>query len=186
MLAHTAKSARADPAHTKVYWAPAIRYLHAHLSPSYRVEAVDTAEHWAAAYLPDAGIPIVRGWYRQSDFPQNELLYDRSLAAAPYEAWLRRLGVRYVVLTDAPVDYSATAADLVDGTDPVSCSRASGETFAIGTTTVDCSTTDVHFPDQPPHSFSGAAQSDRCRVRWRFRRWPIRVQTCRTIHRDHD
>jgi len=40
------------------------------------VEAVDTAEHWPAAYLPDAGIPIVRGWYRQSDFPQNELLYD--------------------------------------------------------------------------------------------------------------
>ena len=41
-LAHTAKSATADPAHTTAYWAPAIRYLHAHLSPSYRVEAVDT------------------------------------------------------------------------------------------------------------------------------------------------
>ena len=61
---------------------PRSRYLHAHLSPSYRVEAVDTAEHWPAAYLPDAGIPIVRGWYRQSDFPQNELLYDSKLAAA--------------------------------------------------------------------------------------------------------
>ena len=61
-----------------------------HLSPSYRVEAVDTAEHWPAAYLPDAGIPIVRGWYRQNDFPQNELLYDKTLAApATYEAWLR-------------------------------------------------------------------------------------------------
>src|SRR4051794_19548673 len=78
-LAHTAKSATADPAHKKAYWAPAIGFLHAHLSPSFRVEAVDTAEHWAAAYLPDAGIPIVRGWYRQSDFPQNELLYDKKL-----------------------------------------------------------------------------------------------------------
>ena len=106
-LAHTAARASADPAHTKAYWAPAIGYLHAHLSPSYRVEAVDTAEHWAAAYLPDAGIPIVRGWYRQSDFPQNELLYDKTLGAKAYEAWLRSEGVRYVLLPDAPPDYSA-------------------------------------------------------------------------------
>src|ERR1043166_319506 len=82
-------------------------YLHRHLSPSCRVEAVDTAEHWPAAYLPEAGIPIVRGWYRQSDFPQNELLYDHALSAVTYEAWLRAQGVRYVVLADAPPDYSA-------------------------------------------------------------------------------
>ena len=80
---HCARTAAADPGHHRVYWQPAIRYLRAHLSPSYRVEAVDTAEHWPAAYLPDAGIPIVRGWYRQNDFPQNELLYDEALAAAP-------------------------------------------------------------------------------------------------------
>ncbi len=106
-LAHTAKSAAADPAHTAAYWAPAIGYLHAHLSPSFRVEAVDTKEHWAAAYLPDAGIPIVRGWYRQSDFPQNELLYDKTLGPKAYEAWLRSQGVRYVLLPDAQPDYSA-------------------------------------------------------------------------------
>jgi hypothetical protein len=106
-LAHTAKSASADPAHTTSYWAPAIRFLHLHLSASYRVEAVDTAEHWAAAYLPDAGIPIVRGWYRQSDFPQNELLYDKKLGAKAYEAWLRSQGVRFVLLSDARPDYSA-------------------------------------------------------------------------------
>jgi hypothetical protein len=106
-LAHTAKSATADPAHTTAYWAPAIGYLHAHLSPSFRVEAVDTKEHWAAAYLPDAGIPIVRGWYRQSDFPQNELLYDKTLRPRAYEAWLRSQGVRYVLLPDAQPDYSA-------------------------------------------------------------------------------
>ena len=108
-LAHTARAAGADPARTETYWAPAIRYLRAHLSPSFRVEAVDTIEHWPAAYLPDAGIPIVRGWYRQNDFPQNELLYDRSLAARTYQSWLRGLGVRYVVLTDAPPDYSSGA-----------------------------------------------------------------------------
>jgi hypothetical protein len=37
-----------------------------------------------------------------------------------------------------------TATDLVDGTDPVTCAPASGSTFAIGTTTVTCSTHDAH------------------------------------------
>ena len=106
-LAHTARAAGADPAHSAVYWQPAINYLRHNLAPSYRVEAVDTIEHWPAAYLPDAGIPIVRGWYRQNDFPQNELLYDRNLAARAYVSWLRGLGVRYVVLSDAPPDYSS-------------------------------------------------------------------------------
>jgi hypothetical protein len=99
--------ANTDPEASLAYWQPGIDYLHAHLSPSYRVEVVDTAEHWPAAYLPDAGIPIVRGWYRQSDFPQNEVLYDPKLAVAPYEAWLKRMGVRYVLLSDAPADYSS-------------------------------------------------------------------------------
>jgi hypothetical protein len=106
-LAHTARAAGADPAHSAVYWQPAIGYLRANLSPSYRVEAVDTIEHWPAAYLPDAGIPIVRGWYRQNDFPQNELLYDHTLGARAYGSWLRGLGVRYVLLSDAPPDYSS-------------------------------------------------------------------------------
>jgi hypothetical protein len=108
-LAHTARAAGADPAHSLTYWQPAIGFLRQNLSPSYRVEAVDTIEHWPAAYLPDAGIPIVRGWYRQNDFPQNELLYDRNLAARAYETWLRGLGVRYVLLSDAPPDYSSRA-----------------------------------------------------------------------------
>jgi hypothetical protein len=101
--------ANTDPEASPAYWQPAIGYLQANLSPSYRVEVVDTAEHWPAAYFPDAGIPLVRGWYRQADFPQNELLYDQQLAVGPYEEWLRHMGVRYVVLADAPPDYSARA-----------------------------------------------------------------------------
>jgi hypothetical protein len=97
---------RSDPASTRAYWAPAIGYLQAHLSPSYRVEIVDTTGHWGVAYLAEDHIPLARGGYRQNDFPQNEVLYDR-LGAPAYEAWLRRLGVRYVVLTTAPADYSA-------------------------------------------------------------------------------
>ena len=85
-----------------------IDYLHRELSPDYRVEAVGTADHWEAVYLPQAGIPIVRGWFRQDDFPENELLYE-NLNRSSYLAWLRRLSVRYVVLSTAPPDYSAQA-----------------------------------------------------------------------------
>jgi hypothetical protein len=105
-LAASFAHATADPAAKATYWTPAIRYLHRHLGASYRVEAVDTEGHWAAVYLPRAGIPLARGWFRQDDFPQNKLLYSR-LGPGAYLAWLRGLGVRYVVLTSAPVDYSA-------------------------------------------------------------------------------
>ena len=96
----------ADPAADSAYWAPAVQFLRGHLSPSFRVEAVDTVGHWPAAYLPAAGIPIARGWFRQNDFPRNGVLYAR-LDRVAYLAWLRSLGVRYVVLPDAPLDYSA-------------------------------------------------------------------------------
>ena len=35
----------------------------------YRVEAVDTVDHWPALYLARANIPLVRGWFRQDDHP---------------------------------------------------------------------------------------------------------------------
>jgi hypothetical protein len=99
--------ASSDPSAAAAYWQPAIGFLHGSLRPGYRVEAVDTAGHWEAVYLTRAGIPIVRGWFRQDDFPQNELLYN-GLGPRSYLHWLHSLGVRYVVLTTAPEDYSAT------------------------------------------------------------------------------
>jgi hypothetical protein len=87
-------------------WRAPLAYLHAHLRPGYRVEAVDTIEHWPAFYLAESGIPLVRGWFRQADFPFNALLY-RKLRPASYRHWLRELGVAYVVLTRTPPDYSA-------------------------------------------------------------------------------
>jgi len=45
--------------------------------------------------------------------------------------------------TGAPVSYTATAADIVDGARTVTCLPASGTTFAIGTTTVNCSASDT-------------------------------------------
>ena len=44
----------------------------------------------------------------------------------------------------ATVNYVATALDQVDGAVPVNCVPASGSTFAIGTTTVNCSASDSH------------------------------------------
>ena len=96
----------ADPSAQAGYWQPAVGFLERHLPTAYRVEVVDTQHHWAAAYLPLAGIPLARGWFRQDDFPQNQILYGR-LTADLYKRWLRSLGVDYVVLTDVAPDYSA-------------------------------------------------------------------------------
>src|SRR5581483_3526517 len=105
-LAYSFVRTSSDPSEHAAFWRPAIRYLHRELTPAYRVEAVDTAGHWEAVYLARAGIPIVRGWFRQDDFPQNELLYD-PFGRRPYLRWLHELGARYVVLPNAPLDYSA-------------------------------------------------------------------------------
>jgi hypothetical protein len=105
-LAASYAKGSAEPAAEEAYWQPAIQFLQANLTPSFRVEAVDTAGHWAAVYLPRAGIPLARGWYRQDDFPHNRVLYSE-LGPHAYLAWLRSLGIRYVVLTAAPPDYSA-------------------------------------------------------------------------------
>jgi hypothetical protein len=91
-------------------WRAPVSYLRANLRPGYRVEAVDTADHWPAYYLAIAKIPLARGWFRQDDFPFDAILYrHRTLAPAQYLGWLRRLGVAYVVLTRSPPDYSSRA-----------------------------------------------------------------------------
>jgi hypothetical protein len=105
-LAWSLARSSSDPSESAAFWQPAITFLHRNLPPGYRVEAVDTAGHWEAVYLTRAGVPIVRGWFRQDDFPQNEVLYDGP-GPRSYLHWLHSLGVRYVVLTTAPEDYSA-------------------------------------------------------------------------------
>ncbi len=102
------RNGQADVTARSSTWPAAIGYLRAHLRPGYRVEAVDTADHWPSAYLADSEIPLARGWFRQDDFPVNAVLYRRPTATA-YLRWLRSLGVEYVVLTAAPPDYSARA-----------------------------------------------------------------------------
>jgi len=107
-LASSFAKGRSDVSAHRAAWTPAIGFLRAHLEPAYRVEAVDTAAHSPAEYLATADIPLARGWFRQDDFPQNEVLYSK-LGPRAYLHWLRTLGVRYVVLAHAPPDYSARA-----------------------------------------------------------------------------
>src|SRR5215475_3541670 len=99
-----------DASSRAAVWRAPLSYLHAHLRPGYRVEAVDTTNHWPAYYLATAQIPLARGWFRQDDFPFDKLLYrHRPLAPAAYLRWLHGLGVAYVVLTHSPPDYSSRA-----------------------------------------------------------------------------
>ena len=88
------------PAHA-TFWAGSIRYLDAHRAPGYRVEVVPTGAHWEAYWLPRAGIPLARGWFRQLDPPS---LYNGRLDQTTYVAWLRRTGTRYVLLPHTRLD----------------------------------------------------------------------------------
>jgi len=89
------------------YWTPAIKFLHARADANFRVNALDTVGHWEAFHLPRNGIGITRGWFRQDDFPHNELLYESSLDPREYEGWLREHGVRYVLVPRDRLDYSS-------------------------------------------------------------------------------
>jgi hypothetical protein len=82
----------------RAFWAPAVTFLAERSSPNYRVEVVPTFDHWEAYWLPRAGVPLARGWYRQIDIARNEFFYDKPLPASVYREWLRGMGVRFVVL----------------------------------------------------------------------------------------
>jgi hypothetical protein len=104
-----AYSAWSDPATAAHFWRPAVQFLDARRSLQYRTEVVATAGHWEAFYLARHRIALARGWYRQDDFPQNAVLYRPAITGSAYRAWLRRVGVHYVLLPHAPLDYSAHA-----------------------------------------------------------------------------
>jgi hypothetical protein len=82
------------------YWEPALAFLRAEASVDHRVEVVPTGDHWEAFWLPHAGFPLARGWYRQLDIAQNPLFYEAPLEPEEYRAWLRTMAVRFVLLTD--------------------------------------------------------------------------------------
>jgi hypothetical protein len=104
-----AYSAYENPAAAANYWRPAKQFVNEHRAQisGYRVDAVSTWGHWEAYYVAKWRIPLARGWFRQEDFPQNDSLYNDEMTPAMFRSWMRSLGVRYVMLPDAPLDYSS-------------------------------------------------------------------------------
>lgn len=96
---------RGARAASQEYWYPVEAFLARHHDPNFRVEVVATSDNWEAYYLARRGVPLARGWYRQDDFPSNAALYG-DLSIPQYQAWLRRMAVRYVMLPDDPLDPS--------------------------------------------------------------------------------
>jgi hypothetical protein len=89
---------------TARFWQPAIEYLRQHAKPGFRVEVVPTAAHWESYWIPKAGLPLARGWYRQTDEVDNPVLYTKHFDAAAYRSWLRSAAVEYVLLASTPLD----------------------------------------------------------------------------------
>lgn len=102
----SAAAAREDvrPAR-EAFWKPVLAFLEGHSSPGFRVEVVPTLDHWETYWLPRAGFALARGWYRQIDFGENRVLYRTPLEPGAYRRWLRRMGVRFVVLPNTRLGY---------------------------------------------------------------------------------
>ena len=98
----------AQPSVSAGYYAPLIDFLRGQPHrDSQRVEVLPEAHHWESAYVPD-GIYIARGWERQLDRKLNPLFYQSApLTGRQYRSWLDDLGVGYVAVPRAPLDYAA-------------------------------------------------------------------------------
>jgi hypothetical protein len=98
----------AQPSVNAGYYAPLVDFLRgrAHRD-SQRVEVLPEAHHWESAYVPN-GLYIARGWERQLDRKLNPLFYQSDpITGRQYRSWLDDLGVGYVAVPRAPLDYAA-------------------------------------------------------------------------------
>jgi len=96
-----------NPESSSAYFRPLMSYLVPHDRPLGRIEVVPTATHWESVYVA-LRLPLARGWERQLDTQDNPIFYvPGRLDANSYRAWLQRNGVRYVALSNAPLDYIA-------------------------------------------------------------------------------
>jgi hypothetical protein len=98
----------AQPSVKPGFYAPLIDFLRGQpRHDAYRVEVLPEAHHWESAYVP-RGIYIARGWERQLDRKLNPLFYQPAPLTGPqYRSWLDDLGVGYVAVPHAPLDYAA-------------------------------------------------------------------------------
>jgi hypothetical protein len=97
----------AQPSVKPGFYAPLIDFLRGQpRHDAYRVEVLPEAHHWESAYVP-RGIYIARGWERQLDRKLNPLFYQSTPLTGPqYRSWLDDLGVGFVAVPHAALDYA--------------------------------------------------------------------------------
>jgi hypothetical protein len=98
----------AQPSVSAGYYAPLVDFLRGQPNrDAQRIEVLPEAHHWESAYVPD-GLYIARGWERQLDRKLNPLFYQSApLTGTQYRSWLDDLGVGFVAVPNAPLDYAA-------------------------------------------------------------------------------
>jgi hypothetical protein len=107
-IAQSLQGAR-DPSLQASFYAPVIGFLdRAERNGPLRIEEVFTRSHWDAAVL-GSRYSLARGWERQLDTEYAPLFYRLPLTTSSYRAWLQQTAVRYVVMSDAPLDDSSRA-----------------------------------------------------------------------------
>jgi hypothetical protein len=103
-----------DPSVLASYYRPLLAFVERQRDPPFRVEIPFTKFHWEA-YDVAPRFPLARGWERQLDIKYNHLFYGGALTPGTYEAWLHKMAVRFVAISDARLDYSAEQEEaLVD------------------------------------------------------------------------
>ncbi len=106
---------RGEPAVAASFYGPLKRALAPRLErrPA-RIEVLPVASHWESARLAP-GVPLARGWERQTDRRLNPLFYRDRLGAGHYRRWLNSLAVGYVAVPqDTELDYAAESeAELI-------------------------------------------------------------------------
>jgi hypothetical protein len=93
------------------FWQPPIDFLRRNSGPGFRVEVVPTAAHWESYWLPRAGLPLARGWYRQLDMVDNPIFYAKHLEPSAFRRWLRSVAVKYVVVPKTVLDPDGAARE---------------------------------------------------------------------------
>jgi hypothetical protein len=108
----------AQPSVQSGYYAPVRDFLRGQPNrTAYRVEVLPAEHHWESAYVP-RGIYIARGWERQLDRKLNPIFYEDELVWGEYRNWLDELGVGFVAVPDAPLDYAAEQEALLIAREP--------------------------------------------------------------------
>ena len=100
---------------------------------------------WKLAHPPTT--PSARATSMVYDDSQSRLLFFSGVAQA--DTWLSRpissITAEATSPNGAPVSWSSpTGTDAVDGSVPVTCAPASGSSFPLGVTIVNCTSTDSH------------------------------------------